>query len=231
MVRVTVRGPELGGVHGRAAGGERPGAPPVVRGCRRSGPELERQRVPPARRATADDPHVHALARRPRGPGARRRDRRPRWRCRVRMGCVGRAGSAGRGPRARAVATPSIGTPPRISSPGTRPRSRPSRRSSTRSPTRRRCRCASRSPMRTAASRCRSIPARPCSGSISHPARLPATRLGAAVRDVDLPDGAAVWAAGEAAAVQRIRRHLFDDRGLARASDVCARLLEARSGR
>jgi NADPH-dependent ferric siderophore reductase len=26
-----------------------------------------------------------------------------------------------------------------------------------------------------------------------------------------------VWAAGEAAAVQRIRRHLFDDRGLPRA--------------
>jgi NADPH-dependent ferric siderophore reductase len=45
----------------------------------------------------------------------------------------------------------------------------------------------------------------------------PGDALGAAVRDVDLPDGARVWAAGEAAAVQRIRRHLFDDRGLARA--------------
>jgi NADPH-dependent ferric siderophore reductase len=45
----------------------------------------------------------------------------------------------------------------------------------------------------------------------------PGDALGAAVRDVDLPDGARVWTAGEAAAVQRIRRHLFDDRGLARA--------------
>jgi NADPH-dependent ferric siderophore reductase len=45
----------------------------------------------------------------------------------------------------------------------------------------------------------------------------PGDALGAAVRDVDLPEGARVWAAGEAAAVQRIRRHLFDDRGLARA--------------
>ena len=45
----------------------------------------------------------------------------------------------------------------------------------------------------------------------------PGDALGTAVSDVDLPDGARVWAAGEAAAVQRIRRHLFDDRGLARA--------------
>jgi NADPH-dependent ferric siderophore reductase len=49
------------------------------------------------------------------------------------------------------------------------------------------------------------------------PGAPPGDALGAAVRDVDLPDGARVWAAGEAAAVQRIRRHLFDDRGLARA--------------
>ena len=45
----------------------------------------------------------------------------------------------------------------------------------------------------------------------------PGDALGAAVRDAELPDGARVWAAGEAAAVQRIRRHLFDDRGLPRA--------------
>lgn len=37
-----------------------------------------------------------------------------------------------------------------------------------------------------------------------------------AVRDAPLPDGALVWAAGEAAAMQRIRRHLFDDRGVTR---------------
>jgi NADPH-dependent ferric siderophore reductase len=49
------------------------------------------------------------------------------------------------------------------------------------------------------------------------PGAPPGDALGAAVRDAELPDGARVWAAGEAAAVQRIRRHLFDDRGLARA--------------
>jgi NADPH-dependent ferric siderophore reductase len=49
------------------------------------------------------------------------------------------------------------------------------------------------------------------------PGAPPGDALGAAVRDVELADGARVWAAGEAAAVQRIRRHLFDDRGLPRA--------------
>jgi NADPH-dependent ferric siderophore reductase len=49
------------------------------------------------------------------------------------------------------------------------------------------------------------------------PGAPPGDALGAAVRDVDLPNGTRVWAAGEAAAVQRIRRHLFDDRGLPRA--------------
>jgi NADPH-dependent ferric siderophore reductase len=41
--------------------------------------------------------------------------------------------------------------------------------------------------------------------------------LVAAVRGADLAPGTRVWAAGEAAAVQRIRRHLFADRGLPRA--------------
>ena len=49
------------------------------------------------------------------------------------------------------------------------------------------------------------------------PGSPPGDALGAAVRGVALPDGTRVWAAGEAAAVQRIRRHLFDDRGLPRA--------------
>jgi NADPH-dependent ferric siderophore reductase len=40
--------------------------------------------------------------------------------------------------------------------------------------------------------------------------------LGAAVRKADLADGTRVWVAGEAAAVQRIRRHLFEDRRLPR---------------
>ena len=48
------------------------------------------------------------------------------------------------------------------------------------------------------------------------PGAPPGDALGASVRDVELADGTRVWAAGEAAAVQRIRRHLFDDRGLAR---------------
>jgi NADPH-dependent ferric siderophore reductase len=41
--------------------------------------------------------------------------------------------------------------------------------------------------------------------------------LVAAVRGEDLAPGTRVWVAGEAAAVQRIRRHLFEDRGLPRA--------------
>jgi NADPH-dependent ferric siderophore reductase len=49
------------------------------------------------------------------------------------------------------------------------------------------------------------------------PGAPPGDALGDAVRDMELPDGTRVWAAGEAAAVQRIRRHLFDDRGLSRA--------------
>jgi NADPH-dependent ferric siderophore reductase len=38
-----------------------------------------------------------------------------------------------------------------------------------------------------------------------------------AVRGADIAPGMRVWAAGEAAAVQRIRRHLFQDRELPRA--------------
>jgi NADPH-dependent ferric siderophore reductase len=45
----------------------------------------------------------------------------------------------------------------------------------------------------------------------------PGDALVAAVRDADLATGTRVWVAGEAAAVQRIRRHLFDERGLSRA--------------
>ena len=49
------------------------------------------------------------------------------------------------------------------------------------------------------------------------PGAAPGDALVAAVRRADLPEGVRVWGAGEAAAVQRIRRHLFEDRGLARA--------------
>ena len=44
----------------------------------------------------------------------------------------------------------------------------------------------------------------------------PGDAVFAAVRDADIDAGTRVWAAGEAAAVQRIRRHLFEDRGLPR---------------
>jgi NADPH-dependent ferric siderophore reductase len=42
--------------------------------------------------------------------------------------------------------------------------------------------------------------------------------LVAAVHDANLEPGTRVWVAGEAAAVQQVRRHLFGDRGLPRAS-------------
>lgn len=48
------------------------------------------------------------------------------------------------------------------------------------------------------------------------PGDAPGNALVAAVREAALDPAAQVWAAGEAAAVQRIRRHLFDDRDLPR---------------
>jgi NADPH-dependent ferric siderophore reductase len=48
----------------------------------------------------------------------------------------------------------------------------------------------------------------------------PGEALVAAVEALDLADDVRVWAAGEAAAVQRIRRHLFEARGLARSQAV-----------
>jgi NADPH-dependent ferric siderophore reductase len=44
----------------------------------------------------------------------------------------------------------------------------------------------------------------------------PGTALVDAIRGCELAPEVRVWAAGEAAAVQQIRKHLFDDRGLAR---------------
>jgi NADPH-dependent ferric siderophore reductase len=49
------------------------------------------------------------------------------------------------------------------------------------------------------------------------PGASPGDALVVAVRGAGLAPGTRVWMAGEAAAVQRIRRHLFDDRGLPRA--------------
>jgi NADPH-dependent ferric siderophore reductase len=44
----------------------------------------------------------------------------------------------------------------------------------------------------------------------------PGERLVATLRGADLQPGTRVWMAGEAAAMQRIRRHLFEERGLPR---------------
>jgi NADPH-dependent ferric siderophore reductase len=48
------------------------------------------------------------------------------------------------------------------------------------------------------------------------PGRSPGDVLVAQFRTAEIPPGTRVWAAGEAAAMQRIRRHLFEDRGLPR---------------
>jgi len=44
----------------------------------------------------------------------------------------------------------------------------------------------------------------------------PGATFVAAVQESDLPEGVRAWVAGEAAAVQRVRKHLFAERGLAR---------------
>jgi len=49
---------------------------------------------------------------------------------------------------------------------------------------------------------------------VSDPGSPPGDTLVTAIRTSDLPPGVRVWAAGEAAAMQRIRRHLHEDRGL-----------------
>jgi len=49
------------------------------------------------------------------------------------------------------------------------------------------------------------------------PGSPPGDALVSAVHSADLDPGTRVWAAGEAGAMQRIRRHLFEDRGLPRA--------------
>ena len=64
------------------------------------------------------------------------------------------------------------------------------------------------------------LPEHPCATVVWHDAIAgapPGEALVNAIRTVALPDDARVWAAGEAAAMQRIRRHLFDERGVARA--------------
>src|SRR4051812_32434980 len=48
----------------------------------------------------------------------------------------------------------------------------------------------------------------------------PGDALVAAVRDATIAPGARVWVAAEAAGVQRVRRHLFEERGVPRADTV-----------
>ncbi len=51
---------------------------------------------------------------------------------------------------------------------------------------------------------------------VAEPGAPPGSTLAAALRSIELGPGTRVWAAGEAAAVQRLRRHLFDERGVPR---------------
>jgi len=63
------------------------------------------------------------------------------------------------------------------------------------------------------------MPRHPRAGVAWHdrePEPSPGGALVTAVRGADVAPGARVWVAGEAAAVQRIRRHLFEDRGFPR---------------
>ena len=54
------------------------------------------------------------------------------------------------------------------------------------------------------------------SWSVLGAGQVPGDTLVAAARAAPLAPGAHVWAAGEAAAMQRIRRHLFEERGVSR---------------
>lgn len=51
---------------------------------------------------------------------------------------------------------------------------------------------------------------------VADPGAPPGEALVRAVREAPITAGTHVWAAGEAAAMQRIRRHLFDERGIER---------------
>ncbi len=63
------------------------------------------------------------------------------------------------------------------------------------------------------------LPQHPCATIVWHDSlgsAPPGDALVDAIRGAAIRDDARVWAAGEAAAMQRIRRHLFDERGVAR---------------
>jgi NADPH-dependent ferric siderophore reductase len=50
----------------------------------------------------------------------------------------------------------------------------------------------------------------------ARPGAVPGEELVEAVRAAELAEGVGIWVAGEAAAVQRVRRHLFEERGMRR---------------
>ena len=60
----------------------------------------------------------------------------------------------------------------------------------------------------------------PWRGATSPPARRRVTAILTAVTTAEFGPDVRVWAAGEAAAMQRLRRHLFDERGLSRSQVV-----------
>ena len=217
MVRVTLAGPELEGLTV-----EQPAASvrlllPSPGAARAGHADLERQRVPPARRATA-----HASGR------SRRAASTPTpssSTSRSSSTAVGSRRSGRRRPspatrrrsRVRAVATPIDRDAPAFLLAGDETAIPAISQLLEACPPRRRCRCTSRSPTRTLGSRCLTIRARPSSGATCRPGRRPATRSSPPSRGADLGPDTRVWVAGEAAAVQRIRRHLFEDRGMPRA--------------
>ena len=60
------------------------------------------------------------------------------------------------------------------------------------------------------------LPGRAFDWLVQRPGAPPGAALVAAVREAPIGPGTAVWVAGEAAAVQQVRRHLVEERGLLR---------------
>ena len=147
--------------------------------------------------------------------GARHRSRDPRRRRRVAVGRVAaEPGARGRdlrpGPRLhdrpRRARVPARGRRDRD------PRDQPTARG--RCPRRRRRRCTSRSARPTRGSRSPRTRAQRSQWHDLPPGAPPGDALVAAVRAAATRPDARVWVAGEAAAVQRIRRYLFDELAL-----------------
>jgi len=163
---------------------------------RRSVPELERQRVLPARRANGRrSARSHCPGASTPSPGVSTSGSASTAVCRFRMGLhppsrVRPAAILGPGPWLHVERTPAPAY--LVACYETRDPSRPSRRSSTRSPTRLRAGAHRGRPCRTSASRClHPDPARPCIGVDLPPCSPPGDSLGACCsRDVDLPTAA-----------------------------------------